>query len=332
MSAVYALRFKAVFLCHHEKGPKLTHAAAARYLRKSKSFVQMWVQRYKETKTVDDLPDRGSAQKFSKRDKKRIISIFSKNPTLTLREGQTKLREKGLDISYGTIRRHLQTYNIKWRSTIKKPLLSETHVQKRLACTHDNIDRDSSNVIFSGESSFWARSNIKRTWSTPGDKMVQRTVKHAVKVHVWGCFSVQGFGKLYVFTDNLNADKMLKIYKKALLPSVSTWFIKEKKDWILQEDNDPKHRSRLCTEWKEQYNINQLDWLSQSPNANPIENVWAYIKNKLRGRQVFNIKQLSRKIRRIWRSLPHEYAVKLVESMPRRCQSIIDADDDWTHY
>lgn len=112
MSAAYASRFEAVFLCEHPRGPKMSHAAATKYMRKSKSYVQKWVQRYEKTKTVDDLQDRGSIQKFSKRDQKRIISLYSKNPTLTLREGQAKLREKGLDISYGTIRQHLHNNNL----------------------------------------------------------------------------------------------------------------------------------------------------------------------------------------------------------------------------
>lgn len=112
---------------------------------------------------------------------------------------------------------------------------------------------------------------------------------------------------------------MLKIYEKCLLPTAERCFIKKNEDWILQEDNDPKHRNKLCTEWKEQSGIVTLDWPSQSPDANPIENVWAYLKHKLRGKRVCTLKQLTRQIRLIWRSLRTEYVVDLVESMPRRC-------------
>ena len=85
-------------------------------------------------------------------------------------------------------------------------------------------------------------------------------------------------------------------------------------------------------EWKQQSGIVTLDWPSQSPDANPIENVWPYIKHKLREKRTYTLKQLSRGIRRIWRTLSLEYTVNLVESMPRRCQAIIDADGDWWHY
>ena len=59
MSSVYAKRFEAVFLCTHPKGPLMFYTAAAKYIKKWKSFVKKWVERYKVNKTVDDLPERG---------------------------------------------------------------------------------------------------------------------------------------------------------------------------------------------------------------------------------------------------------------------------------
>lgn len=147
MSAKYASRYEAVFLCTHPKGPKMSQSAAAKYMRKSKAFVQKWIQRYKVAKNVDDLPERGSIGKVDKKDEKKIVNLFSRNPALTLRQGQAKLKSKGLDISYETIRTHLRAHDLKFRNTMKKPLLTEKHVTKRLAWAHENIDRDFDNVI-----------------------------------------------------------------------------------------------------------------------------------------------------------------------------------------
>jgi len=62
-------------------------------------------------------------------------------------------------------------------------------------------------TIFSDESSFWTRFSIHHTWSIHTNRFILRTVKHPVKVHVWSCFSKQGFGTLHIFTDNFNAAK-----------------------------------------------------------------------------------------------------------------------------
>ncbi|EFN87394.1 Transposable element Tcb1 transposase, partial [Harpegnathos saltator] len=68
--------------------------------------------------------------------------------------------------------------------------------------------------------------------------------------------------------------------------------------------------------------IIMMDWPVFSPDANPIENVWSYLKMKLKGKRVFTFKQLCIKIKTIWRSLP-EYAENLVKNMQKRCQAII---------
>jgi len=69
-----------------------------------------------------------------------------------------------------------------------------------------------------------------------------------------------------------------------------------------------------------------------SPDANSFENVWSYMKMKLKGKSVYTVKQLSIQIKKIWQSLPNEYAEQLVESMEKRCQAIISNGGDWTRH
>ena len=54
----------------------MNYVVAAKYIKKSVSFVKKWVQRFKESKTVDDLPNRGSVGKVTKKDEKRIVALF----------------------------------------------------------------------------------------------------------------------------------------------------------------------------------------------------------------------------------------------------------------
>ncbi|RLU21130.1 hypothetical protein DMN91_005503 [Ooceraea biroi] len=96
--------------------------------------------------------------------------------------------------------------------------------------------------------------------------------------------------------------------------------------WVLQEDNDPKHRSKLCSAWKQQNNVTTMEWPAMSPDVNPSENVLSYMKMKLKGKPVYTVKQLSFQIKKIWRSLPNEYAENLVGSMEKRCTAIISME------
>ena len=226
----------------------------------------------------------------------------------------------------------MKELNIAFRPTISKPLLRQNQVEKRLQWATEHKEYDWDRIIFSDESSFWVGNTLKRAWSEKGGNLIQRSVKHPAKLHVWGCFSKLGFGKLIIFSQNLDAQFMRKIYQRGLLPSANMWYGKDNRNWCLQEDNDPKHRSRLCRAWKEENDVDVLDWPSQSPDANPIENVWSIIKHRLRGKQICTIEQLRRHIKRIWKALPLSYAEKLVESMPSRCDAIIKNGGDWTLY
>lgn len=60
--------------------------------------------------------------------------------------------------------------------------------------------------------------------------------------------------------------------------------------WVLQEDNDPKHRSLASTEWKRENYILIMNWPFLSPDANPIENVWSMMKIKLGEKNEYNLK------------------------------------------
>jgi len=62
-----------------------------------------------------------------------ILRVFEKSPRLSLRGGQAILRKKRLNISCDTIRRRLLdmfTHEVKFRSTMKKPLLFKKCVKK----------------------------------------------------------------------------------------------------------------------------------------------------------------------------------------------------------
>lgn len=332
MSAKYCKRYEAVFLCRHPKGPKLSAKQTAKYIRKDESFVRKWCRRFSEQKNVDDLPDRGKTRKTILKQDKVIVKLFENNPGMTLRAAKRKLAEKDINISMFTIRKRLLENKIRYRSTLAKPLLSKKHCEKRLHWAQEQLGRDWTDVVFTDESSFWIYPTIRRAWSKNNNRFIVRTVKHPAKLHVWGCFNSRGFGRLILFTGILNAQRMVNLYKTGLLKSTDKWFGAGNRNWVLQEDNDPKHRSRLCVAWKNENSIISMQWPSQSPDANPIENVWGLMKAKLQGIQIHNTKQLASRLKKIWKNLSIDYAEKLVDSMDKRCGAIIDNGGDFIKY
>ena len=148
------------------------------------------------------------------------------------------------------------------------------------------------------------------------------TVKHSAKVHVYGCFSEKGFGKIYCFTNNLNAELLCTIYKTTLVPSAITFFGKGNHKWLLQEDNDPKHKSIKAQGWKADNEINCLSWPSQSPDLNPMENVWSVLQANVGNHKPNSVKELIQVTNKEWKALDKIFAQNLVISM-KNCVSLL---------
>ena len=76
--------------------------------------------------------------------------------------------------------------------------------------------------------------------------------------------------------------------------------------WVFQHDNDPKHKSKLVTEWLDKEKVKVLKWPSQSTDLNPIENLWEALKRKVSGHNVRNKGQFLEILKETWESISPE--------------------------
>nr|XP_047145668.1 uncharacterized protein LOC124818682 [Hydra vulgaris] len=157
-----------------------------------------------------------------------------------------------------------------------------------------------------------------------------KTVKHSgSKVIVWGSFSWSGVGPLYRIQGTMDQH----IYKE-ILENVMLSYAQENLPlvWKFQQDNDPKHTAKSIKVWLTANKIDVLGWPTQSPDLNPIENLWKEVDRNINRLTATNLNYLCVEIKAAWDAITPERCQNLISSMGRRCQAVIDSKGYPTKY
>ena len=96
-------------------------------------------------------------------------------------------------------------------------------------------------------------------------------------------------------------------------------------DFIFQQDNDPKHRANIVKKYMANKGLNVMEWPSYSPDLNPIENLWSLFGRQMADRKPSNEDELFDILMHGWNQISTDLLRSLVQSMPRRCQAVIDS-------
>ena len=105
----------------------------------------------------------------------------------------------------------------------------------------------------------------KKRGEAPSDRTTTPTVKHGGgnNLMVWGCMGWNGVGILVEVEGKMDAKQYCEILDEGVVESFEKLDMEEEERYF-QQDNDPKHTSKLATTWFSDNNIIVIHWPAQS--------------------------------------------------------------------
>jgi transposase len=118
-----------------------------------------------------------------------------------------------------------------------------------------------------------------------------------------------------------------------LEPKVFPWYKELKKEGrspLLAMDNAGPHKSYYTKIILDLYGIIQLLWPPQSPDLNPIEQIWKYIRQQIRQREHYpeNKEQMFKAWEEEWMKVPQHIINHRISKILKRAQQVLDNDGD----
>lgn len=257
-----------------------------------------------------------------------------RQPFSTLEQLRMSVMEHGsVPVTRMTIGNYLRRMGIKCRVARCKPLLTRFQRARRVLWAKSLLNKPMrfwTTCLFSDECAIdLLDGSNQKVFRKDGEENLPQhilpTVKHCPSVTVWGCFSEKGVGQLRILPPNthMNSKWYIGVLENEVKGSLLTRFRSLKK-CCFQDDGAPCHRSKVVVKRRQELGITALEWPGQSPDCNPIENMWRYLKLRVRSMDPKTIPELKEAISHVWHNqISPEYCQALCTSVPRRLRNVI---------
>lgn len=245
-------------------------------------------------------------------------------------------------VSVSTVRRRLAERNLRFRIPARGPRLNADHIRARLQFAREHVNwaaEDWERVLFTDETRFCLYSNDRRVRviRRPNERYSQCNIRQTElfnggSVMFWGGISLTARTDIVSLRGgSLNSARYItEILSEHVVPFAG--YIGD--NFLLMQDNARPHTARIVRDYLNEVDIETLDWPPRSPDLNPIEHLWDQMGRQLRDHQPLpaSLDDVENFVREIWVNIDQQKIRRLVQSMGRRCQAVIESRGRNTRY
>ena len=263
------------------RAPTITKKLADENLKASRQGISKFLKKYKSTGSIYHAGGNGRKPKLTSNIRDFIDKRMEEDDETTLKELQQKLQgEIGQKLCRMTILKCRSELGWSHRGAAYCQTQREANKLKRLDWAKKNIEDSFEDCIYSDETTVQLENHRRFCCSKTGQKpRYKPRPKHPVKVHVWAAISKKGRSGICIFDGCMDAPTYVNILEKTLLPMIKELFPDGHR---FIQDNDPKITSAFARKFYVERGINWWPTPAESPDANPIENMWHELKEYIR--------------------------------------------------
>ena len=334
-------RIRAVTMVNDGMAPSIV----AKKLGHSRKWVYGWLAR-SENKENETVPwyqerERSGRPTLAEPVKKTIIKNVKYQDYKSVRRVAEQMCGKGVPISKSTVFNVLKEADLHPYRYPTAPALKPTQKAKRVVFAKANLSRDWSRTLFTDEKDFelFGSGNRQndRFWSDDRSNVpIHAKYKHPPKVKVWAGISPAGkvppvfYKEDYCNGTNggMTGTDFAQMLEEKVLPECRKLFGQDG-DWTFLQDGASPHTAAVAMTLLEEEGMEIISggvkgvFPSDSPDLNPMENVWAIMQEELVRRDPKTVAEAKRALKSIWKNLDLKLIRAMSDGMGNRMAEVI---------